>query len=80
MTHEISSHTHGPPGTARQLAEHCGRRDAQPGDIISALEVVRSESLPVPYPYEPFQRYWQYLCQKEQCTVNEMRHKKEIPE
>lgn len=39
-------------GTARQLAEHCGRRDAQSGDIISALEVVRSESLPVPYPYE----------------------------
>lgn len=39
-------------GTAKLLAEQCGRRDPQSGDVVSALEVVRSESLPVPYPHE----------------------------
>lgn len=39
-------------GTAKLLAEQCGRRDPQSGDVVSALEAVRSESLPVPYPHE----------------------------
>ncbi|KAJ9115251.1 hypothetical protein QFC20_001118 [Naganishia adeliensis] len=39
-------------GTAKLLAEQCGRRDPQSEDVVSALEVVRSESLPVPYPHE----------------------------
>ncbi|KAI5454344.1 hypothetical protein NCC49_004401 [Naganishia albida] len=39
-------------GTAKLLAEQCGRREPQSGDVVSALEVVRSESLPVPYPYD----------------------------
>jgi hypothetical protein len=39
-------------GTAKLLAEQCGRRDPQSGDVVSALEVVRSESLPMPYPHD----------------------------
>ncbi|KAJ9107017.1 hypothetical protein QFC19_002886 [Naganishia cerealis] len=38
--------------TAHLLAEQCGRRDPQSGDVVSALEVIRSESLPRPYPGE----------------------------
>ncbi|KAJ9104538.1 hypothetical protein QFC21_002034 [Naganishia friedmannii] len=41
--------------TAHLLAEECGRRDPQSGDVISALEVLRSESLPRSYPAEESQ-------------------------
>ncbi|KAJ9115088.1 hypothetical protein QFC22_005416 [Naganishia vaughanmartiniae] len=37
--------------TAHLLAEECGRRDPQSGDVISALEVIRGESLPRSYPF-----------------------------